>query len=93
MYHKLGPGLWLDTESNEIIQAKSRHGRYSKVIVSVCILLAVAYTAACLVMQWRTGQQPEPQLTVTFLGFIAGELWNLSKIKREKQKKEGEQDE
>ena len=63
---------------------KNRKGLYSKVIVSLCILLAVGYTGICLLMQWVHGFQPEPQLTIAFFAFIATELWSLSKIKRSK---------
>lgn len=63
---------------------KNRKGLYSKVIVSLCILLAVGYTGICLLMQWVHGFQPEPQLTVSFFAFVATELWSLSKIKRSK---------
>ena len=63
---------------------KNRKGLYSKVIVALCILLAVGYTGFCLLMQWMHGMQPEPQLTVSFFAFVATELWSLSKIKRSK---------
>lgn len=63
---------------------KSRKGLYSKVIVALCILLAVGYTGICLLMQWAHGFQPEPQLTIAFFAFVATELWSLSKIKRSK---------
>lgn len=63
---------------------KSRKGLYSKVIVALCILLAVGYTGICLLMQWVHGFQPEPQLTIAFFAFVATELWSLSKIKRSK---------
>lgn len=63
---------------------KSRKGIYSKVIVALCILLAVGYTGFCLLMQWVHGFQPEPQLTIAFFAFVATELWSLSKIKRSK---------
>lgn len=63
---------------------KSRKGLYSKVVVALCILLAVGYTGICLLMQWVHGFQPEPQLTIAFFAFVATELWSLSKIKRSK---------
>lgn len=61
-----------------------KRGLFSKIIVILCILLVVAYTGFCLVMQWKTGTQPEPQLTIVFFGFVTVELWNLAKIKRSK---------
>ena len=63
---------------------KNRKGLYSKVIVALCIFLAVGYTGFCLLMQWVHGFQPEPQLTIAFFAFVATELWSLSKIKRSK---------
>ena len=91
------------TEEKEIIQdmknflermeqqqkkAKKKKGIFSKSIVFLCILLVVGYTGICLLMQWRTGTQPEPQLTMAFFAFITVELWNLAKIKREGIRKE-----
>ena len=65
-------------------------GLFSKVIVALCILLAVGYTGACLLMQWAKGISPEPQLTIAFYSFISVELWSLSKIKRDKNKNGGD---
>lgn len=65
-------------------QKRSHKGLFSRLIVLLCIDLAIGYTAICLMMQWRTGVQPEPQLTIVFFGFITVELWSLSKIKRNK---------
>ena len=66
-------------------RAPKRRGIYSKIIVALCVLLAVGYTGICLLMQYRTGTQPEPQLTIAFFAFISAELWNLAKIKRHKE--------
>lgn len=63
---------------------RNHKGLFSRLIVLLCIALAIGYTAICLMMQWRTGVQPEPQLTIVFFGFITVELWSLSKIKRNK---------
>lgn len=70
--------------SSKSKKKKNRKGLYSKVIVALCILLAVGYTGFCLLMQWVHGFQPEPQLTIAFFAFVATELWSLSKIKRSK---------
>lgn len=78
---------YMDANSGTSVKAKkkkSRKGLYSKVIVALCILLAVGYTGICLLMQWSHGTQPEPQLTIAFFAFVATELWSLSKIKRSK---------
>lgn len=71
-----------EQESKAPQPRKRRRGLYSKIIVLLCILLAVGYTGVCLLMQWAHGTQPEPQLTIAFFGFITVELWNLAKIKR-----------
>lgn len=71
-------------ESGKAYPIIKNKGWYSKIIVGVCILLAVSYTGFCLVMQYKTGTQPEPQLTIAFFAFISVELWNLAKIKRHK---------
>lgn len=78
---------YMESNSSTLMKAKkkkSHKGLYSKVIVALCILLAVGYTGICLLMQWVRGFQPEPQLTIAFFAFVATELWSLSKIKRSK---------
>lgn len=70
---------------------KAKHkGLFSRLIVLLCLGLAIGYTGICLLMQWRTGVQPEPQLTIVFFGFITAELWNLAKIKRGKDESKRE---
>ena len=78
---------YMESNSSPLMKAKkkkNRKGLYSKVIVALCILLAVGYTGICLIMQWVHGFQPEPQLTIAVCAFVATELWSLSKIKRSK---------
>lgn len=75
---------YLDRQGTIPKQKPKRKGIYSKVVVALCILLAVGYTGICLLMQWTHGIQPEPQLTIAFFGFVTAELWSLSKIKRSK---------
>lgn len=78
---------YMESNSSTLMKAKkkkNRKGLYSKVVVALCILLAVGYTVICLLMQWVHGFQPEPQLTIAFFAFVATELWSLSKIKRSK---------
>lgn len=77
---------YLDRQGTITKQKTKRKGIYSKVVVALCILLAVGYTGICLYMQYRTGTQPEPQLTIAFFGFVTAELWNLAKIKRGEKK-------
>lgn len=72
---------------------KAKHkGLFSRLIVLLCLGLAIGYTGICLLMQWRTGVQPEPQLTIVFFGFITVELWNLAKIKRDKDSGRNEEE-
>lgn len=77
---------YLDRQGTIPKQKPKRKGLFSKVIVCICLLLIVEYTAACLYMQYHTGTQPEPQLTIAFFGFVTAELWNLAKIKRGEKK-------
>lgn len=75
---------FLASQKGTSAKKRNHKGLFSRLIVLLCIALAIGYTAVCLMMQWRTGVQPEPQLTVVFFGFITVELWSLSKIKRNK---------
>lgn len=75
---------FLASQKGTSTKKRNHKGLFSRLIVLLCIALAIGYTAICLMMQWRTGVQPEPQLTVVFFGFITAELWSLSKIKRNK---------
>lgn len=81
---KLEQDLQEFLEQQKNVKPQKRRGLYSKIIVALCVLLAVGYTGICLLMQYRTGTQPEPQLTIAFFAFISAELWNLAKIKRGK---------
>ena len=66
---------------------KSRtKGIFSKVMVIVYTLIIVGYTMGCLFMQWETGTQPEPQLTLSLFGLAGMELASLAAIKRGKDK-------
>ena len=63
-----------------------KKGLFSKVMVVVYTLIIVGYTAGCLFMQWKTGTQPEPQLTISLFGLAGMELASLAAIKRGKDK-------
>lgn len=63
-----------------------KKGLFSKVVVTLCILIVIAYTSICLLMQWAHGMQPEPQLTISLFAFISAELMSLAAIKRNKDK-------
>ena len=77
---------FLASQKGTSAKKRNHKGLFSRLIVLLCIALAIGYTAVCLMMQWRAGVQPEPQLTIVFFGFITVELWSLSKIKRNKDK-------
>jgi len=65
--------------------------RYSKWIVLLCIALAVYGFERILHVTGATGI--EPAVTAgAFFGFIATELWGLSKIKRDESKQEQEEE-
>ena len=36
-----------------------KKGLLSKVVVTLCILIVIAYTSICLLMQWAHGMQPD----------------------------------
>ena len=74
----------INTKTNEYYKPAKRKGLFSKVVIAICIILIILYTMFCLYMQYKTGIQPEAQLTIMFFGFVTAELWNLSKIKRNK---------
>lgn len=56
---------------------------YSKTIVNLVIALNILFTLAVLVVFWHTGSEPAA-LVAAFFAFTTGELWMLSKIKRDK---------
>ena len=63
-----------------------KKGLFSKVVVALCILIVIAYTSICLLMQWAHGMQPESQLTISLFAFVSAELMSLASIKRNKDK-------
>lgn len=69
----------------ELTPIQKKH-LFSKLIVCLCIFLAIGYTGLCLLMQWLRGIQPEPQLTISFFAFVSAELMSLAAIKRGKDK-------
>lgn len=58
-------------------------GEYSKTVVGWVILLNTAFAAAVLWVFWHTGSEPGV-LVGAWFAFTTGELWALSKIRREK---------
>lgn len=64
-------------------------GRFSNVIVSLVILLNVAFAAAVLYVFLQTGSEPMT-LVGCWFAFTTGELWLLATIKKRKIDKGGE---
>ncbi|MBR5823714.1 MAG: hypothetical protein IKY67_06195 [Paludibacteraceae bacterium] len=60
---------------------------FSKKIVVAVIALNVVFTAAALFVCWHTMQSIDA-LVVGFFTFTTGELWALSKIRRDELSKE-----
>lgn len=65
----------------------NKQGRFSKRIVSLVIFLNVIFTAAVLYVFLKVGSEPS-SLIIAWFAFTTGELWMLSKIKRNKDDKE-----
>lgn len=81
-----------DEEIREILKAiQKKKRKYSKRIVALVIALVVIFTPAVLYVFLKTGSEPIT-LIGCFFAFVTGELWMLSKIKRD-EVKEGEEDE
>ena len=69
------------------MKKSKKQGRFSKFIVSVVILLNVVFSAAVLYVFYKTYAEPTVLIGCWF-AFTTGELWVLSKIKRNKDNKE-----
>lgn len=73
-------------------QMSKKKNRFSKVVVTLVIILNILFTGAILYVFTRTGSEPMTLIGCWF-AFTTGELWMLSSIKKSKVKKEGEEDE
>lgn len=65
---------------------KKRKGLFSKVLVSLIVTLAIAFTVAVLMIFRDTGAEPAALVAAVF-GVMFGELWALAIIKKEKERK------
>ena len=75
-----------EKDLEELIKIKKRQkrkSRFSKFIVTLVILLNVAFTAAVLYVYLQVGSEPST-LVGAWFAFTTVELWSLSKIKRKK---------
>ena len=66
---------------------QKKRGRFSKLIVTLVILLNVAFTAAVLYVYLQVGSEPST-LVGAWFAFTTGELWMLSSIKKKKIKED-----
>ena len=64
-----------------------KKNRFSKLIVSLVILLNTAFAIGVLYVFLRVGSEPTA-LVAAWFAFTTGELWLLSGIKKSKLKKE-----
>lgn len=71
-----------------VVQVSKKKNRFSKVIVTLVIILNILFTAAVLYVFLKTGSEPMTLIGCWF-GFTTGELWMLSSIKKSKVKKKG----
>ena len=65
--------------------------KFSEKIVIAVIILNVLFTIGCLAVCWH-GDQSIDALVVGWFAFTTTELWGLSKIKREKIRKDENND-
>ena len=66
-----------------------KNGKFSKLIISFVIVLNIIFTISVIVVFVKTSQEPTT-LTVSWFSFTTVELWNLAKIKQEKEKNKRE---
>jgi flagellar basal body-associated protein FliL len=66
--------------------------RFSKKIVIFIVTLNIAFAVAVLAVFWHTSSEPGV-LVGSWFTFTTGELWALSKVTREKNKKKEEGEE
>lgn len=78
----------LSTEELEQIlkerKKKKKKIKFSKLIVTLVILLNVIFTAGIFYVFVKVGNEPSTLIGAWF-GFTTVELWSLSKIKREEK--------
>ena len=64
--------------------------KFSKVIVTLVILLNIFFTAAVLYISFHGSNVPDA-LIVAWFAFTTGELWMMASIKKKEVKKGGAQ--
>ena len=71
---------------------KGKKGGFSKLIITLVVLMNIAFTSAVLYVFLKTASEPVA-LVGAWFAFTTGELWMLSSIKKEKVKKGDNEDE
>jgi len=67
-------------------EKKGKKGGFSKAIISLVVLMNIAFTVAVLYVFLKTSSEPVA-LVGAWFAFTTGELWMLSSIKKVKVKK------
>ena len=71
---------------------KDKRGGFSKLIISLVVVMNIIFTVAVLYVFLKTSSEPVA-LVGAWFAFTTGELWMLSSIKKEKVKKGDNEDE
>lgn len=72
--------------SKKKVTKKEKKGGFSKLIITLVVLMNIAFTGAVLYVFLKTSSEPVA-LVGAWFAFTTGELWMLSSIKKEKVKK------
>ena len=67
-------------------EKKGKKGEFSKLIITLVVLMNIIFTSAVLYVFLKTASEPVA-LVGAWFAFTTGELWMLSSIKKEKVKK------
>ena len=73
-------------------EKKGKKGGFSKLIITLVVLMNIIFTSAVLYVFLKTSSEPVALVGARF-AFTTGELWMLSSIKKEKVKKGDNEDE
>ena len=73
-------------------EKKGKKGGFSKLIITLVVLMNIIFTSAVLYVFLKTASEPVA-LVGAWFAFTTGELWMLSSIKKEKVKKGDSEDE
>ena len=74
------------------MEKKGKNGRFSKLIVTLVVLLNILFTAAVLYIFLCTGNEPATLIGAWF-GFTTIELWALAGIKKKEIEKQNDKEE